>query len=190
MALIVRPPFKRQASRPICLDDMGQTAMRTRRFRYVLEQIWSAVLICGAFSLLPAAPALASRAAEALNVGSLSGEWSTQDGNGVIDIERCGDALCGRIVGIARPPGTPIPRDVRGISQCGLTILTNEKPTGDGAWLGEITDPRDGTTYGAKIWLDRSGNLRVRGFLGIPLLGQTQTWHRFTGRLTTACDVG
>jgi uncharacterized protein (DUF2147 family) len=134
--------------------------------------------------------AIAGVPAQAAGPAAVTGMWATEDGHGVIAIEACGDALCGRIVGIARPPGTPIPRDVRGISQCGLTILTNEKPTGDGAWLGEITDPRDGTTYGAKIWLDRSGNLRVRGFLGIPLLGQTQTWHRFTGRLTTACDVG
>ncbi len=117
----------------------------------------------------------------------VQGAWTTQDGNGVIAIAPCGDALCGRIVGIRRAPGAPIPRDVTGASQCGLTILRNERPTAEGDWLGEITDPRSGKTYGAKLWLDRHGNLRVRGFLGVPLLGETQTWRRFTGTIGEGC---
>jgi uncharacterized protein (DUF2147 family) len=36
----------------------------------------------------------------------------------------------------------------------------------------------------------QDGNLRLRGFLGIPLLGETQTRHRFTGRLTAAHAFG
>ena len=115
------------------------------------------------------------------------GAWTTQDGNGVIVIAPCGDALCGRIVGIRRAAGEPIPRDVHGNSQCGLTILKNERATADGDWLGEITDPRSGKTYGAKLWLDMHGNLRVRGFLGVPLLGETQTWRRFTGTIADGC---
>ncbi len=115
------------------------------------------------------------------------GTWTTQDGNGVIAIERCGDALCGRIVGIRRAPGAPIPKDVHGASQCGLTIITNQRATADGEWRGQIIDPRDGTTYGAKLWRDRRGNLRVRGYLGLPLFGQTQTWRRFDGTIAPGC---
>jgi uncharacterized protein (DUF2147 family) len=117
------------------------------------------------------------------------GAWFTEDGNGVVAIEPCGDALCGRIVGIVRSPRDPIPKDVHGDSQCGLTIIREERPTGDGAWLGKVTDPRDGTTYRARLWLDPMGNLRVRGFLVLPLLGQTQTWRPFSGRVTAACEV-
>jgi uncharacterized protein (DUF2147 family) len=131
---------------------------------------------------LAVSPALAARQDGVL------GTWLTPDGHGVIAIERCGDALCGRIVGIDRAPGAPIPRDVHGASQCGLTILRKEKATGNGSWLGEVTDPRDGTTYGAKLWLDDTGNLRIRGFLGVPLLGKTQTWSPFNGHLTPACE--
>jgi uncharacterized protein (DUF2147 family) len=76
---------------------------------------------------------------------------------------------------------------VYGRSQCGLTIITNEKPDTDGTWLGEVTDPRDGGKYQAKLWVDAAGNLNLRGFIGIPLLGATQTWHKFTGRLTAEC---
>ena len=117
------------------------------------------------------------------------GNWATEDGNGVISIQPCGNALCGRIVGIVRAPGKPIPKDVHGASQCGLTIITNERPKPDGSWIGEVTDPRDGSTYNAQLWLDNSGNLRLRGYVGLPLLGQTQTWRPFTGRVTPSCEL-
>ena len=118
---------------------------------------------------------------------SPAGAWSTANGRSVVAIEPCGDALCGRIVGIDRAPTEPMPIDVRGRSQCGLTVIKKEKPTADGAWLGEVTDPRDGATYGAKLWLDANGDLHLRGFIGVPLLGATQTWRRFTGHLTAEC---
>ena len=117
------------------------------------------------------------------------GMWSTENGHGVIAITQCGDALCGRIAGIDRAPADPIPMDVNGRSQCGLTIITDEKPNGDGTWLGQITDPRDGDTYQAKLWLDESGNLHLRGFIGIPLFGSTQIWRKYTGHLTAECGL-
>jgi uncharacterized protein (DUF2147 family) len=134
-------------------------------------------------------PAFAARPEQPPHPNQVLGEWTTQDGNGVIAIEPCGQDLCGRIVGIRRAPGEPIPKDVSGASQCGLTIISKEKPDGNGNWVGEIRDPRDGSTYGAKIWVDEDGNLRLRGYLGVPLFGQTQTWRPFTGRLTPSCEM-
>jgi uncharacterized protein (DUF2147 family) len=117
------------------------------------------------------------------------GTWLTANRQGVVDIARCGDALCGRIVGIERGPADPMPTDVSGQPQCGLTIITDEKPEADGTWLGEVIDPRDGGHYQAKLWLDQNGNLKLRGFIGIPALGATQTWQRFTGHLTKECRL-
>ena len=117
------------------------------------------------------------------------GWWQTEDGDGVIRVESCGDALCGRIVGIRRLPGAPVPRDWEGRPECGLEILRDEKPADDGRWRGTITDPRNGTVYHAILWLDDDGALRVRGYVGIPLLGQTQTWHRYEGALTPDCAM-
>lgn len=117
------------------------------------------------------------------------GTWLTANGRGVVAITQCGDALCGRIVGIDRDPTAPMPTDVHGRPQCGLTIITNEKPQVDGMWLGDVTDPRDGRTYQAELWLDESGNLHLRGFIGIPLLGSTQIWRPFTGHLTAECGL-
>lgn len=132
---------------------------------------------------------LVASPASATGNASPIGTWTTANGHGVIEIATCGGALCGRIVGIDRGPAEAIPTDVQGRSQCGLTILSNEKRATDGSWLGVVTDPRDGGTYQAKLWLDASGNLNLRGFIGIPQLGSTQTWHRFTGRLAAGCRV-
>lgn len=41
---------------------------------------------------------------------------------------------------------------------------------------GTILDPEKGKIYRCKMWLDESGNLKVRGYLG-PLY-RTQTWYR------------
>jgi uncharacterized protein (DUF2147 family) len=117
------------------------------------------------------------------------GRWATADGSGVIQIGWCGATLCGRIIGIARPPGEPVPTDYQGRSQCGLIIITDQSPTQDGTWLGHVTDPRNGKRYQAELWVDDSGHLKLRGFVGIPLLGKTVTWNRFTGRVTADCRV-
>ena len=130
---------------------------------------------------LVAAPASAEPA------GSPLGNWVTANGHGVVEIAQCGGVLCGRIVGIDREQSEPMPTDVDGRPQCGLTIISNERAQPDGTWLGQISDPRDGGVYQAKLWLDARGDLRLRGFIGIPALGATQTWHRFIGHLTDAC---
>src|SRR3954453_23544046 len=94
--------------------------------------------------------------ASATSTTSPAGIWVTANGHGVVAIAQCGDALCGRIVGIDREPTEPMPTDVDGHSQCGLTIITNERSAEDGIWLGKITDPRNGNTYQAKLWVDQN----------------------------------
>lgn len=118
------------------------------------------------------------------------GRWWTQDHDGVIAIEPCGAALCGRIMGEDQPflpDGTP-QRDVHGAPQCGLVILHDARLEQDGRWYGLITDPRDGQDWHCELWLE-NGTLRLRGYVLITLLGQTQTWTRFAGRLSADCRI-
>jgi len=126
----------------------------------MVRPIRSGLLVLG---VTVAAIGLIASLASARPTTSPLGNWSTANGRGVIAIVPCGDALCGRIVGIDRKPMEPIPTDVRGRSQCGLTIITNQRLKADGTWLGEVTDPRDGDTYQAKLWLDNEGNLPCEG---------------------------
>ena len=64
----------------------------------------------------------------------------------------------------------------------GLTIIRGVKKNGgeDGLWDGgEILDPNNGKVYHSKLELKDSGKkLSVRGYIGIPLLGRSQTWLR------------
>jgi uncharacterized protein (DUF2147 family) len=126
-------------------------------------------------------------AAPTTHPASPLGAWMTANGQGVVEIAQCGEALCGRIVGIDRGPNEPMPRDAQGRSQCGLMIIANETPEPDGTWLGQVIDPRDGGSYQAKLWVDAHAHLRLRAFIGIPELGATQIWHRFTGHLAADC---
>ena len=49
-------------------------------------------------------------------------------------------------------------------------------------WInGSILDPKNGKTYHCNIRLvDAGRKLNVRGFLGLPLFGRTQTWVKLT----------
>ncbi len=64
----------------------------------------------------------------------------------------------------------------------GLTIIRNMKQSeGDKAVFegGDILDPNNGKVYQSKMKLiDNGAKLEVRGFIGISLLGRTQTWIR------------
>ena len=64
----------------------------------------------------------------------------------------------------------------------GMTIIRNMKQsTGDKAVFegGDILDPNNGKVYRAKLKLiDNGSKLEVRGYIGLPMLGRTQTWIR------------
>jgi uncharacterized protein (DUF2147 family) len=61
----------------------------------------------------------------------------------------------------------------------GLLIIRNMKAS-DGEYNGgDILDPENGSVYRCKFHVDDSGTrLILRGFIGISLLGRTQTWQR------------
>ncbi len=61
----------------------------------------------------------------------------------------------------------------------GLVIIRNIRPANGEYEGGEILDPRSGLNYRCKFHLSKDGTrLVVRGFIGIPLLGRSQTWER------------
>jgi len=125
--------------------------------------------------------------AQAGHYGNPVGTWLTEGGHGVIRIEPCAEGLCGAIVGIDRKPGEPMPTDNTGRPQCGLRILTSSADIESGISQGHITDPRDGKVYNAQLWVDGSGKLHLRGYIGVPLLGKTQVWQPFSGHISDDC---
>ena len=117
------------------------------------------------------------------------GNWLTQDRDAVIAIAPCGKALCGQVAGVPLAiPNEPVPTDNHGRSQCHLTILSDVTPSGT-QWQGRILDPRNGHSYAVTLWLDGAHTLKVHGYLGIPLLGRTETWTPFTRPLPADCRL-
>jgi uncharacterized protein (DUF2147 family) len=117
------------------------------------------------------------------------GRWMTQGGEGVIAIAPCGSSICGRIDWMQTPPAVrsalrdnhnPDPsRRARPI--CGLQIIygfKHDEADPDRWEQGSIYDPQSGHTFQAQITLEDSDHLRLRGYIGIPLLGASQVWTR------------
>ncbi|WP_240758935.1 DUF2147 domain-containing protein [Lichenicoccus roseus] len=117
------------------------------------------------------------------------GLWLSQDHDGVFDIESCGPVLCGRLVGI-RYDGK-MPTDNHGRPQCDLMMLTDFRPQADdpGRWAGIILDPETGRRYHAAIWSPSPGMLNLRGYLLLPIFGETQRWSRYAGSIGPACHM-
>lgn len=134
---------------------------------------------------------LASFSLPALAQGSPEGMWWTEDRSGVIAIAPCELGLCGRIVGqpSIKDADGKIPVDIHGVPHCGLTILHGTLTEDAGRFRGTITNPDDGKDWHCEFWVADDGNLRLRGYVLLPLLGQTQTWPPFTGHVAADCSL-
>ena len=62
----------------------------------------------------------------------------------------------------------------------GLRILTGLKADGNNRWRdGKLVDPESGKVYSGKLTLSDNGqSLDLRGYVGTPLFGRSQTWQR------------
>jgi uncharacterized protein (DUF2147 family) len=91
--------------------------------------------------------------------------------------------LFGRVTE-ARPGRTP--RDV--CDKCsgeyknqlilGMVFLRNFHAEGDNWVDGSVVDPENGKEYKGKIWAVGKDSLHMRGYIGISLLGRTESWVR------------
>ncbi|MBN3758983.1 DUF2147 domain-containing protein [Paraburkholderia sp. Tr-20389] len=61
----------------------------------------------------------------------------------------------------------------------GMTIISDMKKDGDNWDGGQILDPENGKLYKCKMHVEDGGQkLVVRGYIGVSLLGRSQTWVR------------
>jgi len=148
-----------------------------------------AIIAVPAFVLLAAI--LAPGAARAQNGAASSpvGRWRTIDDHtgkpkSMVEIREQNGTLTGTIETLLNPP-TPHPTcDLCSGAKKDQPFLGLEILWGfhlDGAqWSGgQVLDPETGKVYSATITLQDGGNkLRLRGYIGISLLGRTQYWLR------------
>lgn len=111
-----------------------------------------------------------------------AGWWLTAEHDAVIEFKPCADrpaSLCGRIVW-DKDAGTPA-------DTCGVQIARLERYEND-AWRdGWVYDPRDKKKYKGVVRV-KAGNLNIRAFVGVEILGQTEQLTRVAALpATPAC---
>ena len=130
-------------------------------------------------------------AATGASAADPTGTWRTIDDNtgkerSVVRIQEANGELQGTVEKLFDQPGDDpqhLCRKCAGERKdqpiVGMTILWGLKKKGDTWTGGEILDPMNGKTYRCKMTLSDDGReLNVRGYIGISLIGRTQTWHR------------
>lgn len=138
-----------------------------------------------------AAPAVAAPVAAAGD--RVVGLWYTEDDDAQVRIERVGDTYQGSIVWLKEPlypaddeqgmAGKPkVDRENPDASKrarpiIGLRIVAGFRHDGELWRDGTIYDPENGKTYKCKMWFEGE-TLRVRGYIGISLLGRSTSWVR------------
>jgi len=120
------------------------------------------------------------------------GQWLTENRRGVIELVPCADKVCGNLVWMIEPMrhGAPAideynPKsELRQRPLCGMPILGDFRETEPRHFEdGWIYDPDSGKTYHATMTLEENGTLKLRGYIGIPLFGESQHWTRADGSL-------
>ncbi len=130
--------------------------------------------------------------------GSVMGTWLTASGKAQVRIAPCPDPrsgpICGIIVALVEPrgpDGTVVSPDIatdwrntdpalRGRKVLGMPLIWGFKKTSDPNTFeeGQIYNGENGKIYNANISLQPDGKLRLRGYVGAPMFGETQLWTR------------
>jgi uncharacterized protein (DUF2147 family) len=123
------------------------------------------------------------------------GVWNNEEKDAKIEIYKCDDRYCGKIIWSKEPnypagsregvPGTPRldhnnpDPALRKTPIIGLVIMRGFIRADGDMWSGgTVYDPKSGKTYRGKMTLVSPNRLKLRGFVGIPLFGRTAVWTR------------
>lgn len=119
---------------------------------------------------------------------SITGKWKTfddetGDAKSIVEIYEKNGKIYGKIIEILEKG-----KEDKTCDKCkgskkdkpvnGMVIIEGLSKDGDNWEDGTILDPRNGNVYKCRINLENSDKLKVRGYLGISLLGRTQYWTR------------
>lgn len=164
-----------------------------RHGRGVTSEIWAAGL------LVATASAVFAQAPGAVPAVSPIGRWLRASGNGVVEIYPCDRRLWGRVVWVRKlvdDQGRPLADRnnpdpaLKTRPACGLPIMGGFEFGGPREWGGGwVYNPENGKTYRARLTLENETVLRLRGYIGIPLFGETQVWTRADPSLDN-CGAG
>lgn len=111
---------------------------------------------------------------------NLLGTYMTDKNEGMVEITKKDGKYYGKLLWTVTPgkldDHNPDPKQ-KSEKLAGKEILKAFEFDGDDLWHnGTIYDPKNGKTYNCKITRDEKGNLNVRGFIGVSLIGRTTFW--------------
>ncbi|MBT9484874.1 DUF2147 domain-containing protein [Sediminibacterium sp.] len=120
---------------------------------------------------------------------AIIGVWKTGDGNAMVRIYKNGEKFQGKIVWLKEPndPETGKPKLDKNHSEeanrtrpiLGLVNIWGFSFKEKNIWdEGNIYDPKNGNTYSCTMKLINANTLEIRGFIGVSLIGRTDTWTR------------
>ncbi|UOV00075.1 DUF2147 domain-containing protein [Chryseobacterium daecheongense] len=122
-----------------------------------------------------------------MSFAQIEGKWKTVDdetkqAKSIVEIYKKTDGkYYGKVTQLLIKPANPNCVDCKDDRKnkpiLGMEIIRGLKKDGDEFTGGTITDPKTGKTY--KCTIKRSGDqLNVRGYIGLSLIGRTQTWSK------------
>ncbi len=146
----------------------------TKRFRLLLIS----------FILILPATLLATQRQDA---DAIIGTWINASGKGHIQIYKQGNKYYGKLVWLKEPndeKGNPRvdaknPDAAQRTKPLLGSIILRDFVFDDDEWnSGRIYDPQNGKDYKCFLRLKDAKTLSVRGYIGVSLLGRTETWTR------------
>ncbi len=114
------------------------------------------------------------------------GTWVSNENKARIQIYKSGTKYYGKIIWLREPNKDGKPKidrknpdpKLRNTPVIGLVVL-RDFVFNHGEWIdGDIYDPSSGKEYSCKITMPDKNTLKVRGYIGISLLGRTEVWKR------------
>ena len=137
---------------------------------------------------------LSASSATAFNGNDILGVWLNEEKDARIEIYRCDNLYCGRVIWISKPFYAPEEKQGRAGQQrlddknpdpelrkrpiVGLRIMSGFSFDGTKWAGGKLYDPKSGKTYTGKMVLRNRDELRMRGYVMFSLLGRTTVWTR------------
>jgi uncharacterized protein (DUF2147 family) len=139
------------------------------------------------FAFLMLAMLGATAVSYAEKADDILGEWYSENNESLVEMYKNNGKFYGKITWLKEPlrRGQPKMDDenpdekLRNRPIIGMVILKDFVFDGDNEWKdGKIYDPKSGKTYSCYMKFEKKDVLKIRGYIGISLLGRTTMWTR------------
>ena len=119
---------------------------------------------------------------------AVTGKWRTIDdqsgkAKAIVEIYERSGKIYGKVIDIfdaekKKNLCVHCPGDEKNKPVLGLVVIKGLTKNGNEYNSGKILDPTSGKLYKCFLVLEGNDKLKVRGYIGVPLFGRTQTWIR------------